>query len=803
MKNSGFKFNPIMLALAVAIAATGCSDDDDNNDAPSPGNSETSSYRARATQMVEQMSVSEKLDVVSGPGSDQPINLTHDVSGAAGYINGVVNDNLNIPAVKLADGPAGLRINPTREGDSNTYYATAWPIGSVLASTWDKQLVEQVGEGQGNEGLEYGIDILLAPGMNIQRNPLNGRNFEYYSEDPILSGKMGTAMVNGMQSQGVAATIKHFVANVSETDRYYVDDIVEPRAMREIYLRGFQLAITNAHPLSLMTSFNKVNGTYVNERYDMLRSILREEWGYEGLVMSDWYAGNIFAMNPLVPADPDAAVKQQMAGNNLLQPGNAKESLQQAYDAGTLTDDALDQNVIDILTQVQQTPTYRGYEYTNQPDLDSHAALARQVAAEGTILLKNTDTTLPITSGASLATFGVNQVNLYKGGTGSGDVNSAYAVNLLDGLSQQYQLNAELVDYYQRYFEENQYEEEVFFNTIVKCDDPMVSDNSDLMALVEDAAQQNDAAVISFGRQAGEADDRDSGRGDYLLSDSELDMVQQVSQAFHAQGKKVIVVLNVNGVIDTSEWAMDVDAILLPYMGGQESGNAVADVLSGEVNPSGKLAQTMPLSYDDVPSSSTFEGLDTDSDGVIDETHMNEGIYVGYRYYTSFDVDVAYPFGYGLSYTTFDYGQPTIVENTLSTDQDGAISFRATITNSGNMAGKEAAQLYISAPEVKLMKPTIELKDFAKTNELAPGESQPLTFTVPVSVLASFDQNSDQWIVEPGNYSVYVAPSSEVSDITPVTFNVASEIIVSQTTPDAMALPEGVEASSFVTVPEQ
>ncbi|SDH47368.1 beta-glucosidase [Vibrio xiamenensis] len=805
MNKRRFKFNPIMLALAVAVLAVGCNDDDnDDNDNQDTTTTETS-YRTLAEQMVAKMSTSDKISVVSGPGyssSDSVINLTNDVSGVAGYINGVSNDSLQIPATKLSDGPAGLRIDETRDGDDGTYYATAWPIGSTLASSWDKDLVEQVGAGQGNEALEYGVDIILAPGMNIQRNPLNGRNFEYYSEDPLLSGRMAGAMVTGMQSEGVGATIKHFFGNVSETNRYYVDDIGEPRTFREIYLRGFQIAADEAEPMAIMTSYNLVNGTYVNQRYDALRSILRDEWGFDGLVMSDWYAGNIYQMNEAVEIDEDSALKQQNAGNNLIEPGDASDALQTAYDAGELTDDVLDENVVDILTQVQQTPSYKGYSYSDDPDLDTHAELARQAAAESTILLKNSDSALPITAGKKVAAFGVNQINTYKGGTGSGDVNAAYTVNIIDGLEDQFEVDSALASYYATYFEENQVEETVFYNTVITCEEAAVTDNEELSTLLESAATDDDAAIISFGRQSGEAADRDSGRGDYLLSENELDMLTQVAEAFHAQDKKVVVVLNVAGIIDTSEWEDLVDAIVLPYMGGQEAGNAIADVLSGEVNPSGKLAQTIPNSYDDVPSAETFEGIDNNDDGVIDETDLNEGIYVGYRYYTSFDVDVAYPFGYGLSYTTFDYGQPTITANTLSSGADGSISFSATITNSGSVAGKEAAELYISAPEVKLKKPTIELKDFAKTSELAAGASETLSFNVPASILASFDQDNNQWIIEPGSYKVYVAPSSDVEDVTPITFSVSSEIVVSNTTEGALALPDGVDASSFVTVSE-
>ncbi len=310
-------------------------------------------------------------------------------------------------------------------------------------------------------------------------------------------------------------------------------------------------------------------------------------------------------------------------------------------------------------------------------------------------------------------------------------------------------------------------------------------------------------AVINIGRQAGEGADRTSAEGDYLLSQNEAALIEKVTAAFHEQGKKVVVVLNVNGVIDTSAWKDEVDGILLAYMGGQDTGNAIADVLSGDVNPSGKLAQTFPASYNDVPSASSFPGVDTDGDGKPDDIYYNEGIYVGYRYFSSFDKAVSYPFGYGLSYTKFGYADAAVTENTLDAKgATGSVTLTATITNTGSVAGKEAAQVYITAPEVKLKKPTIELKAFAKTSELSAGSAAKLTFNIPAKILASFDPSSNAWIVEPGTYKAYVSPSSDVSEVTPVTFSVAKEIRVSSTTAGALALPEGVDASSVTTVVE-
>lgn len=801
MSNFKPQLKIITMAVAVAISGlmTGCND----NSSEHAVVKDDAYYKSLAEQMVAQMSISEKLDIVSGPGMDfttfannTPINLLSDASGVAGYINGVKNDKLDIPAAKLADGPAGLRINGTRDGDSGTYYATAWPIGSLLASTWNTDLVQQVGKATGEEVKEYGVDLLLAPGMNIQRNPLNGRNFEYYSEDPLVTGKIGAAMVEGVESNGVGSTIKHFFGNNSETNRNYINDIGEPRTFREIYLRGFQIAVDEAQPWAVMTSYNKVNGTYVNQRKDAVTHILRDEWGFNGLVMSDWFAGNVMG-------DANSAAAQMNAGNDLIEPGGQKTNLQASIDAGSLTEAQVTQNAVHILTQVQKSPSYNHYAFSNNPDLNAHAVLARQAATEGMVLLKN-NAALPIANGKTLATFGVNQVNTYKGGTGSGDVHAAYTVSIAKGLANRFTVNSDLQDYYTTYFATNKVEHAGSFGgaSTYSCDEATVTNNSYLSTLLTTAVQTNDTAVISIGRQAGEGADRTNAKGDYLLSDQEVDMITSVADAFHAQGKKVVVVLNVNGVIDTSAWADKADAILLAYMGGQDTGNEVADILSGDVNPSGKLAQTFPASYADVPSSSSraFPGVDTNSDGSPDDVYYNEGIYVGYRYYSTFDKTVSYPFGFGLSYTTFGYSDAAVTANTLSKGAQGSVTLTATITNTGSVAGKEAAQVYVSAPEVKLKKPAIELKAFAKTSKLDAGATEKLTFNIPAKILASFDPSSNEWIVEPGTYKAYVSASSNVTDVTPVTFTVDKEIVVSHTTAGALALPEGVDAATVTTI---
>ncbi len=797
---SDFKPRLKIVSMAVLVAMAGITAcNDDSSDKTATTVKDDNYYKSLAESMVAQMTTSEKLDIASGPGmGGTPINLENNVSGVAGYINGVKNDKLDIPAIKLADGPAGLRISGTRDGDSGTYYATAWPIGSLLASTWDTGLIEQVGKAVGEEIKEYGVDILLAPGMNIQRNPLNGRNFEYYSEDPLVTGRIGAAMVNGVESLGVGTTIKHYFGNNSETNRNSINSIGEPRTFREIYLRGFQIAVDEAQPWAVMTSYNKANGTYVNQRRDTVTSILRDEWGFSGLVMSDWFAGN-------VRNDASSAAAQLNAGNDLIEPGGQKDNLQASMDSGDLTEAQLNENVVHILTQVQKSPSYNHYVFSNNPDLNAHAVLARTAATEGMVLLRN-ESALPIAATAQkVASFGVNQIATYKGGTGSGDVNAAYTVSTAQGLANKFTVNTDLETYYSEFYEANKVYHAGQFGAAgyYTCDEASVTDNQALTDLINASALTEDVAVINIGRQAGEGADRASTEGDYLLSANEAALIEKVAAAFHAQDKKVVVVLNVNGVIDTNSWKNEVDGILLAYMGGQDTGNAIADVLSGDVNPSGKLAQTFPASYNDVPSSATFPGVDTDGDGKPNDIYYNEGIYVGYRYYSSFDKAVSYPFGYGLSYTNFSYANAAVTENTLDAKgAAGSVTLTATITNSGSVAGKEAAQVYISAPEVKLKKPTIELKAFAKTSELSAGSAEKLTFTIPAKILASFDPSSNAWIVEPGTYKAYVSPSSDVSDVAPVTFTVAKEIRVSGTTAGALALPDGVDAASFTTVSE-
>ena len=686
------------------------------------------------------------------------------VPGAAGTTYPI--PRLGIPSIVLADGPAGLRINPTREGDDNTYYATHFPIGTLLASTWDPQLVEFVGEAIGNEVLEYGADVLLAPALNIHRNPLNGRNFEYYSEDPLLAGKIAAAYVRGVQKNGVGTSIKHYAANNQETNRTGNDARISPRAMREIYLPGFQIAVEESDPWTVMSSYNLLNGTYTSEREDLQTTILRDEWGYPGMVMTDWFGGK-------------DAPAQIHAGNDMLQPGYQKQYDQiiAALEDGSLAMEDVDRDVRRVLELIVRTPRFAGYKYSNKPDLKAHAAVTRQSATEGMVLLKNDNNVLPLSPDQKkVALFGVTSYDFIPGGTGSGNVNRAYTVSLLDGLENAgFEVDPSLEKTYEKYIKK---EEDKRRKALEKQKGKGAANWASLFAQprideitfsakeLKKIVDSNDVALITVGRNSGEFFDRTT--GDFELTPKNRELIEEVSKAFGEAGKPVVVVLNVGGVIETASWKELPDGILLAWQGGQEGGNSVVDILSGAANPSGKLTMTWPVALTDHYSTLNFPldmdvnvnaFLDRDNIGGdkkdFDYTDYEEDIYVGYRYFDSFGKDVSYPFGYGLSYTTFEYGQPTINYS------DGLYTVKVPVKNSGKTAGKEVVQLYVAAPHAEAAnKPDKELKSFGKTGLLQPGETEVVTMIVPRQNLASFDENESAWIVTPGEYQFLIGSNS-------------------------------------------
>lgn len=715
---------------------------------------------ASIDDVIGAMTVEEKVHLIVGTGMDgfsgdsAVIGETRKlVPGAAGTTYPI--DRLGIPAVVLADGPAGLRINPTREGDSATYYCTHFPIGTLMASTWNQELVENVGKAIGNEVLEYGADVLLAPALNIHRHPLCGRNFEYYSEDPVVTGKIAAAYVRGVQSNGVGTSIKHFAVNNQETNRMSTDAHVSPRALREIYLKGFEIAVKEGAPWTVMSSYNYLNGIYTSENKELQTTILRDEWGFKGMVMTDWFGGK-------------DAVAQMEAGNDMLQPGMTKqyEELVKAVQEGRLDETVLNRNVKRILEMIVQTPHFRGYKFSNKPDLQAHAAITRQSATEGMVLLKNDNATLPLSNDIrKVALFGCTSYDFIAGGTGSGNVNRAYTISLLDGLKNAgYMVDDALKAVYEEYLKVekerlSKIERGMFMPDVRPAEMPLTSQ------MVKEQVTKSDVALVTIGRTSGEFLDRET--SDFNISKEEVQMLDLVTKTFHDAGKKVIVVLNISGVIETSSWKNKPDAILCAWLAGQEGGNSVADVLSGKVSPSGKLPMTFPINVNDAASSVNFPiDMKANTDLVnkgekkseiknVDYADYEEDIYVGYRYFDSFDRQVSYPFGYGLSYATFEYINPMIKA------ENGIYTITLNVKNIGNYPGKEVVQLYVSAPNAeKTNKPAKELKAFAKTKELQPGESVTVTLIVKASELASYNEESSSWIVDEGNYAFLLAASS-------------------------------------------
>lgn len=748
-------------------------------------------------KVISAMTLDEKLDVLIGSSGNQSTdanatigNASELVPGAAGQLNGV--PRLGIPSTVVADGPAGLRIQPKRQGTDKTFYCTHFPVATLMSATWNTQLVKEVGAAMGNEVKHYGVDVLLAPATNIHRNPLNGRNFEYYSEDPLLAGNICAAMVGGVQSNGVGTSLKHFALNNQETNRTSNNVIGTPRTFREIYLKPFEIVVKQAQPWTVMTSYNKINGTMTSERCDLVTEILRHEWGFKGMVMTDWFGGQ-------------NAVAQMEAGNDLLMPGkvNQREEIRKAVLNGRLSMEIIDRNVRHILEYILKTPRYQGYTADNNPDLKAHAVVTRNAALEGMVLLKNAKNALPVSNNVkNVAVFGRTSYDFIAGGTGSGDVNHAYVVSLIEGLNNAgFTVDPALKKAYEAYIPEAQAKMPKSTNQFAAFLPKHLIPEMNLSASeLQASARNNDVALITIGKTSGEFADRYIS-DNFNLTAAEKKMISDVCTAFHKAGKKVIVVLNVCGVIETKSWIGGPDAVLTAWLPGQEGGNSVCDILTGKETPSGRLPMTWPVSYNDVPSKADFPTPDEISDDQLlealkgfadvrtsgerknfDYTEYNDGIYVGYRYYTTKNVPVSYPFGYGLSYTSFKYGKPVV-----SKDSQGNLTLTVEVKNTGKVAGKEVVQVYVSAPGKDMDKPARELKGFAKTRKLNPGESQTVSIAIPYESLASFNEKDSQWQVEAGTYTVMVAKNA--ADAKPLTATVSEEGRVTETVRPCL-LPE-------------
>lgn len=676
---------------------------------------------------------------------------------------------LGIPSVYLADGPHRLAMAVKRDFDSHFYYATEFPSGTTVAATFDPNAAFQVGAALGEEVKDYGMDVLLAPGANLMRNVLCGRNHEYYSEDPVVTGKIAAGYINGVQSQGTGTCLKHFAVNNQETNRNNNDSRVAQRPLRELYLKGFEMAVKESQPWSIMTSYNKVNGKYTCEDIDLTEYILRDEWGFKGMVMSDWNAGT-------------DAVTSMKAGNDMLQPGQDRQykAILEAVQNGTLDEAVLNRNVKRILEMVVKCHTFDNYKYANETNLKAHAQVDRTIGAEGIVLLDN-QSALPLAANIkNVALYGTTSYDMVPAGMGFGSTGVGYyCVSMVEGMRNAgYTVDANLIKKYKKHLADEQKRlypkgRPPFSLTPLKRAEEFVPTAEELAAQVK----SNDVAILTLGRTSGEASDRRV--EEFYLKDNETALIKQVAEAYHAAGKKVIVILNICSPVETASWKNTVDAVICAFQPGQEVGNSVADVLTGKVNPSGHLPMTFAIKYGDAPSDANFpydyefkmpsfamgSGMNFESkekkeekpkEAVrnVDYTNYEEGIYVGYRYFDTFGKEVSYPFGHGLSYTTFSFD---VVSSGINGDK---CEMKVSVKNTGNCAGKESVQLYVKAPAGGLEKPAKELKAFAKTKLLQPGESEVVTLSWNLMDMASFNEKSCSWELAKGTYQWMAAASS-------------------------------------------
>lgn len=612
-----------------------------------------------------------------------------------------------IPQIWLSDGPHGLRKQAGESdhlGLNPSVPATCFPTASAIANSWDAALGEEIGAALGEEAAAQEVSVVLGPGLNMKRNPLCGRSFEYFSEDPYLAGKLAAGYIRGIQSKGVAACPKHFAVNSQETRRMASDSIVDERTLREIYLTGFEIAVKEGHPRSIMSSYNLVNGTYANENKHLLMEILRGEWGFDGAVITDWGGSNDHALG----------VKN---GSTLEMPvpgGDSVRELLAAVESGKISESDIDARLSELLPLVFDTKAALDAA-PREFDAAAHHALARRAAEESLVLLKNEGALLPLAAGTKVAVIGDFAKNPRYQGAGSSMVNSTQVDVLLDKL-----IDSELnVIGYQQGFDRHG-----------KPDAALQKSACEL-------ATQADTVILCMGLdEIAESEGLD--RSNLRLAQNQVDLLQAVA----AVNPKIVVVLYSGSVVETP-WLDNCQALLYAALGGQSGAGAVADALAGKVNPCGKLAETWPLTYADIPSAADFA---TRRKAV----EYREGLYIGYRYFTTAEKAVRFPFGYGMSYTTFAYSD-------MAADEQGV---SLTVTNTGSVAGTEIVQLYVSKKNSELFRPARELKGFARVT-LAPGEKQRITITLDDKAFRFWNVKANRWEIEGGEYELLVGASVE------------------------------------------
>ena len=663
-------------------------------------------------EVLKAMTLEEKAQILVGGGNNSFVGsgamLGHQeklVAGAAGIT--VEIPRLGIPATVLTDGPAGVHIDATRKNDPQTYYATGFPVGTCLASTWNTELVEAVGKAIGNETLEYGCDVILGPGLNIHRNPLCGRNFEYYSEDPVVTGKIGVDMTLGIQSQGVGVSAKHFAVNSQESDRTRVDERLSQRALREIYLRGFERVVRESDPWTIMSSYNMVNGVYANENEHLLQEILRDQWGFRGFVVSDWGACNDF-------------VDGVRAGSHLEMPttgGDGPEYLKKAMYEGKISEELVDKRVDELLDIVLETheavSKYRGQSF----DVDAHHAMAERASEESIVLLKNDGNLLPLAPNTKVAVIGDFAETPRYQGAGSSVVNPTKLDSTM-GVIGNFPLD--VVGFEKGY--------------------PRVgAGDAAMQAAAVELAKKADVVLLYLGLdEISESEGLD--RSHMKLPQSQIDLLNAVA----AVNEKVVIVMSAGSAVEMP-WLDKCKAMVHGYLCGQAGASAVLKAILGEINPSGKLSETYPIAYEDVSSAPYFPAEQR-------SVEYREGLYVGYRYFETVKKPVLFPFGYGLSYTTFAYSDLKV------TDKEATF----TITNTGKVDGAEVAQLYVSAKAPKIYRPAKELKGFTKVF-LKAGESRTVTIPLDDKAFRYFNVKTDRFEIDGGEYDILIGAS--VADI--------------------------------------
>ena len=612
-----------------------------------------------------------------------------------------------IPQIWLSDGPHGLRKQAGESdhlGLNPSVPATCFPTASAVANSWDAALGEEIGAALGEEAAAQEVSVVLGPGLNMKRNPLCGRSFEYFSEDPYLAGKLAAGYIRGIQSKGVAACPKHFAVNSQETRRMASDSIVDERTLREIYLTGFEIAVKEGHPRSIMSSYNLVNGTYANENKHLLMEILRGEWGFDGAVITDWGGSNDHALG----------VKN---GSTLEMPapgGDSVRELLAAVENGKISESDIDARLSELLPLVFDTKAALDAA-PREFDAAAHHALARRAAEESLVLLKNEGALLPLAAGSKVAVIGDFAKNPRYQGAGSSMVNSTQVDVLLDKL-----IDSELnVIGYQQGFDRHG-----------KPDAALQKSACEL-------ATQADTVILCMGLdEIAESEGLD--RSNLRLAQNQVDLLQAVA----AVNPKIVVVLYSGSVVETP-WLDNCQALLYAALGGQAGAGAVADALAGKVNPCGKLAETWPLAYADIPSAADFATRRK-------TVEYREGLYIGYRYFTTAEKAVRFPFGYGMSYTTFAYSD-------MAADEQGV---SLTVTNTGSVAGTEIVQLYVAKKNSELFRPAKELKGFARVT-LAPGEKQRITIMLDDKAFRFWNVKANRWEIEGGEYELLVGASVE------------------------------------------